>query len=320
MRRILIPLAASVLLAASAVQPALAQTPAAPQAVGDVQLITVPQLWDNMYSTVRHADGSWQPWKVQYHTNVAGQLTSVVINGADHIFSVYTPQSPAIYWYLHTIRNADGTWTGGTVPEPSSEIADAQAVANLDGHIALVRKKGNVLTLFIEQSDGTWSAPETVPTSGAIGSFAVTANGGVLRVVSTSDGTRIGDYDRAADGTWSQPSWTPLNAASQVAVAQVGADLQVAAVANNDVWHAVRHADGTWDAFARVEGEAGTIDAVEQIAVTNSSGALHLVAVTANGGLYHTIRFADHTWQRFGDVASVLGPQPVAYLTLAGES
>jgi hypothetical protein len=322
MRKLMIPLAAGALLAAGAVAPAQA----APQAVGEVQLVSANYL--DTSHTVRHADGTWQPWGTmsELHYQYADQLASVMVNGVEHVFvnSEYAHMPPA-FSYSHLIRDAGGNWTWGNVPD-SGAIGDGQAVANLNGHIALVRRTGDVLKLSVQQDDNSWSAWETVPTSGAFGSFSVTANADVLRVVvSTTDGTKIGDYDRAANGTWSQPNWVPFNGgiATQVAVAQVGADLQVAAVAHNgdrsEVWHSVRHANGGWDQFGYVEGAAGDIPAVEQIAVTASHGTLQLVAATTDGGLYHTIRFANRTWQGFGDVKSAAGQIDTGDVTIAGE-
>ena len=324
MRALLIPLAAGVLLAASGAAPAQA----APQAVGDVQLVTVGQGPTYLSHTIRYANGSWQPWGTPANSLPSdGQLASVIINGVEHLFFVDLEGLPYQYYYKQLIRNADGTWSDGTVPTPVLRAGDAEAVANLNGHIALVRKNGDVLTLSVQQNDNSWSAWETVPTSGGIGSFSLAANGGVLRVVvSTKDGTRVGDYERAADGTWSQPNWVPFNGgtATQVAVAQVGTDLEVAAVAQNgtrsEVWHSIRHANGSWDQFGYVEGQAGDIPAVRQLAVTNSRGTLQLVAVTTDGRVYHTIRYANGYWDGFGDVWAAAGKVYAGEATLAGQN
>ncbi|GAA3439376.1 hypothetical protein [Kutzneria kofuensis] len=319
--RALVPLTAGAMLAAGTAVPAQA----APQAVGDVQLVTGAG-WRDLHHTIRYADGNWQRWgSFASYNDENQQLASVVINGVEHVVSYGTyvhmpPQST----YDHVMRDAAGNWSEGTLP--TGMDGSAEAVANLNGHLALVRKVGDGLKLSVQQDDNTWSAVETVPTTDGIGSFSVTANGDVLRVVvSTSDGTRIGDYERAANGTWAQPSWVPFNGgtATQVAVAQVGTDLQVAAVAHNgdrsEVWHGIRHANGSWDQFGYVEGAAGDIPAVKQIAVTNSRGTLQLVASTTDGGLFHTIRFANRTWQRFGDVKAAAGPTSVGEISLAGE-
>jgi hypothetical protein len=321
MRALLIPLAAGALLAA-----AMTPAQAAAQAVGDVQLLTAAPNGLALNHTIRYANGTWQPWGQLDNYEYQGQLASVMINGVEHVFTskIYQNMPPA-YTYDHLIRDAAGNWTQGTLPPGDGWIDDAQAVANLNGHIALVRKLHDVLSLSIQQADSTWSAWETLPT-GPISSFSVTANGGVLRmIVSTSDGTKIGDYERAADGTWSQPAWVPFNGgtATQVAVAQVGTDLQVAAVAHNgdryEVWHSLRHANGNWDQFGYVEGVAGDIPAVRQIAVTNSRGTLQLVASTMDYGLFHTIRYANGTWQRFGDITSAAGKVTSGDVTLAGQ-
>ncbi|MFI9386143.1 hypothetical protein [Kutzneria sp. NPDC052558] len=326
-RALLVPLAVSTLLTAGAVAPAQA----APQALGDVHLITShAQTLDH---TIRHADGTWQPWGTLTIKSVGPQpvaVASAVINGAEHVI-YYGPEKhhpPVVYAYHHLVRDTAGNWTDGSLPDampgtPSS--TDRQAAANLNGHLALVRQQGDVLALSIQQSDDSWSAWETVPTSGPIGSFSATANGGVLRVVTTNfDGSLVTDHDRAADGAWSQDSTSFYSTATpRVAVAQVGADLHIVAATSFDapyaVWHTIRHANGSWDVFGAVEAEAGNITAVQQIAVTSSRGALQLVASTTDGGLYHTIRAANGTWQRFGDVKGAAGATSVGDISLAGE-
>jgi hypothetical protein len=320
MRALLVSLTAGALLAGG-----MAPVQAAPQAVGDVQLLTATQYGLYLNHTIRYANGTWQPWGQLQNYEYGGQLASVMVNGVEHVFTgiVYQNMPPA-YTYDHLVRDASGNWNHATLPPGDGWVDDAQAVANLNGHIALVRKLHDVLSLSIQQDDTSWSAWETLST-GPISSFSVTANGGVLRViVSSADGTQIGDYERAADGTWSQPTWVPFNGgtATQVAVAQVGTDLQVAAVAHNgdryEVWHSIRHANGNWDQFGYVEGVAGDIPAVHQIAVTNSRGTLQLVASTVDGDLFHTIRFANGTWQRFGNVAGAAGKVNAYDVTLAG--
>ena len=321
MRKLLIPLAASTVLAAGAVVPAQA----APQAVGEVQLVSANYL--DTSHTVRHADGTWQPWGTmpELHYQYADQLASVMVNGVEHVFvnSEYAHMPPA-FSYSHLIRDAGGNWTSGSVPD-SGAIGNGQAVANLNGHIALVRRTGDVLKLSVQQNDNSWSAWETVPTLGPIGSFAVGGNGGVLRVVTTNfDGSMITDHDRAANGTWSADTVSFYGtSAPQVAVAQVGTDLHVVAITSFDapytVWHAIRHANGTWDTFGHVEGETGAIPAVKQVAVTVSRGELQVAAVTTDGGLYHTIRHANGAWDRFGDVQGAAGKISAGDITIAGE-
>jgi hypothetical protein len=151
----------------------------------------------------------------------------------------------------------------------------------------------------------------------------VSGNGSALRLaVSTADGTQVGVYDRDAQGTWAAPKWTPFNGgtATQVAIAEVGTDLQVAAVARNgdhsDIWHSILHSNGHWDQFGYVEGAAGDVPGVASVAVTASRGTLQLAVGTTYFGVYHTIRYANGSWQPVGEVPDSEG---TGSITIAGE-
>lgn len=319
--RLLVPLALTATMAVGA----LPSAQAAPAAAGDVQVIGTNGT-SQLRHTIRYANGEWQmPWG--YLSNIINPtlLTSTVINGVEHV--VWRTQSghPYQYSYQHIVRNIDGTWEYAGLPYDPVDggLTDAQASADVNGHLALVRKQGNTLRLSISRGDLSWSDWETVPTTGDIGSFAVSGNGSALRLaVSTADGTQVGVYDRAANGTWAAPKWTPFNGgtAKQISIAQVGADLQVAAVAQNggqaDIWHSILHSNGRWDQFGYVEGAAGNVPGVYAVAVTASRGTLQLAVETTNFGVYHTIRYANGTWQPVGEIPDSEGVHGV---TIAGE-
>ncbi|EWM13919.1 hypothetical protein [Kutzneria sp. 744] len=319
--RLFVPLALTATMAVGAVPSAQA----APAAVGDVQMMGVAggsQVWH----TIRYADGNWQvPWGVLPNTVYATMLSTVMIDNVEH--AVWRTQSghPYQYSYVHIIRYGNGTWEYADLPYDPVDggLTDAQAVADIGGRLAIVRKQGNTLRLAVSRGDGTWNDWETVPTTGDIGSFAVSGNGSALRLaVSTADGVQVGVYDRSAQGTWSAPNWTPFNGgtATQVAITEVGSDLQVAAVAQNgasaSIWHSILHSNGHWDQFGYVEGAAGTVPGVVSVAMTASRGTMQLAVYTGAFGIYHTIRYSNGTWQRFGEVPDSEG---IANVSIAGE-
>ncbi|MEV6610561.1 hypothetical protein [Kutzneria sp. NPDC051319] len=325
MRALLVSLTAGGLLAAGLAAPA----EAAPAATGDVQVVTPADI-NRLHHTIRHADGTWQAWGT---TDPLGadepeQLASVMINGVDHIvYYATTVHMPPSFHPYQALRDSTGNWGNDTLP--TGDFFEA-AVANLDGHLALVAKSSPTeLRLSVQQGDGSWSAWETVPTGGyELGAIAVTANGGVLRVlVSGLNDTRVADYDRAPNGAWSQPNTVTVNgpgAVIQLQATQVGGDLQVTAVGQGGpgqlrVVHGIRRADGTWTTFGDVLNAAGAIANVREISATNSRGELQLAVTTSDGKLWHTIRHANGTWQHFGDVMAAAGPGYALDVAIAGE-
>ena len=324
MRALLIPMTAGALLVAGLATPAQA----APQTAGDVHLVTGAEL-NTFRHTVRYANGTWKTWDASPASNIdnAGDMESVVINGADHVFYRATAtHMPTNFLYRHLIRDAAGNWSAGTLPGGMGEQDSKVSVANLNGHIALVDDAGGALKLSLQQNDNTWSAWENVPLTEEISDFAVAANGGVLRLVGANQaGTQIGDFERAANGTWSAPNWTPFNGSpmTAISVAQVGSDLQVVASTyageEDELRHSIRHANGVWDQFGDIEGAAGNVPGIGVVSVTSSRGELQMAFSASNGKLYHTIRHANGTWQRFGDATGLVGPGWTGGVTLAAE-
>lgn len=321
---------------AMGIQPAQA-APAAPKAVGDVQLVTLDD--SGISHTIRYADGSWQGFG--HLTGNRGYaysgLTSAIVNGEEHVFYHYLccgqPYQTGI---THLIRHFDGTWNlAGAVPsDPSGSFEGRQmAVANVNGVLHLVDlQRGGAVRHSSQNADGTWSAWDTVPITGtsltSFGSLSVTGNGSDLRLVlSTTDGTALVETDRHADGTWSTARQTGFgndagtSKARNLSVAQVGDDLEVVALDDNyGVYHSIMHANGSWDPFRDVSGAAGYPGQAISIAAAASRGALQLVVGTSTGGLMHTIRFADGSWQRYGDVEQAAGrPASVYQISLAGQ-
>ena len=80
--------------------------------------------------------------------------------------------------------------------------------------------------------------------------------------------------------------------------------------ADGGVWHTIRHADGSWDSFGDVRGQAGNPGTFVDIGTAGSlHDELHLCGTTSDGGLWHTIRHADvvGSWQSFRDVRGPAG-------------
>ncbi|WP_181442573.1 trypsin-like serine protease [Streptomyces tateyamensis] len=189
-----------------------------------------------------------------------------------------------------SVRFGDGSTAFTNVETSYGSIGGVRAFAtagiNGDTHIVALGGDGHLHHVFVPQ-------PTTAPVQAA---------------------SRFGDVnDAGAAG--------PLTNITQVATVSIGLDLHVVAVANGRVYHAIRHADGTWTKFGDVEsgGGAGNLAAITSVAVASTSGGQLQVAVVANGKVYHTIRAASGVWGTWGDVAQAAGATgPVNSVAMAG--
>jgi subtilisin family serine protease len=91
------------------------------------------------------------------------------------------------------------------------------------------------------------------------------------------------------------------------AVDRLGRAHVVAVNATGRLWHTIRRANGSWQPFGDVEGQAGEMGTLADAATAPVGPDLHLVAVTVKGRLWHTIRYANGSWQPFGDVEGQAG-------------
>lgn len=71
-----------------------------------------------------------------------------------------------------------------------------------------------------------------------------------------------------------------------------------------DLWHTIRHPDGTWERFGDVRAVLGFQGFVEQMSAAGIGSELQVV-MASGGRLYHTIRYPNATWQPYGDVTAV---------------
>jgi subtilisin family serine protease len=91
------------------------------------------------------------------------------------------------------------------------------------------------------------------------------------------------------------------------AVDRLGRAHVVVVNAKGRLWHTIRHADGAWESFGDVEGQAGETGMLTDASTAAIGPDLHLVAVNVHGRLWHTVRKAGGSWQPFGDVEGEAG-------------
>lgn len=299
---------------------------------------------DRLLHTIRNADGSWLPWgDVEAQTGDIGHVgiaAASTANGELHVCAV--TQGGGL---MHTLRRADGSWLkfgdvegqAGNIPVVTSTAASA--AANGDLHVCAVTTAGRLMHT-IRRADGSWLPfgdveTQTGPLGAAAGqvrqvAVSARANGLLHVAVLAQDGAdlRLSHIVRRADGSWSNfgdvegpgqagPAGAVRGRVGRIAVsATSNGDLHLCAVrdavANGQLMHTVRRADGSWFPFGDVEGQAGDIANVfDTTASTTATGELHVCALTLlnpnTSRLNHTIRRADGSWLPFGDVETQAG-------------
>jgi hypothetical protein len=104
----------------------------------------------------------------------------------------------------------------------------------------------------------------------------------------------------------------------------VSGELHVVRTVNGQLWHTIRHIDGSWQAFGLIEtqeqNDPGAFTDVSCAATTSSVGPAQLqVAGTIAGQAWHTIRNADGSWQNsFGNVDGAAGNPGLAQAVACG--
>jgi hypothetical protein len=104
-----------------------------------------------------------------------------------------------------------------------------------------------------------------------------------------------------------------IGTVNRVTIANVLGELQLTAKINNGgtVFHAIRHANGTWTALSTLpNGELG-----RDVSNAGVQGVLHFVSITFSpfspgGNVRHRIRNADGSWTGIGDVNAAAGNSP----------
>ncbi len=258
------------------------------------------------------------------------------IDGQDRTFidSMY-PKPTGDFW--HTLRRADGSWTG--LGELSTQIVVPGAVrtatevagANGETHLMFATLDGH-LWHTIRYADGSWQplgdAHAVLGLAEPIVHVAAAAGaGGQTQYMLTNGAGRLLHTIRYADG-----SWQPVGDA-QTVIGIPGPVVDVAGTAGaggethfmlttagGHLWHTVRKADGNWTGLGDVHTQIAVSGPVRSIAAaTGKAGETHYAFTTSDGHLWHTIRFADGSWQPTGDAHAVLGiAGPVSAVAAAG--
>ncbi|MBF9069165.1 hypothetical protein [Streptacidiphilus fuscans] len=245
---------------------------------------------------------------------------------------------------LHTIRNADGTWTAwDQVPDMYANPVgtSSQTQAESGGELYYASEGSGQIQFLTRDATGTWTSPTgttaPVPSTIQVGAGQTTVASLVGSAVLGSDFHLIalaanGDlYEtiRHSDGTWTY--WNDLYDANNNALGAIGtitdasvattngSDLQIAAVVGGKLYHSIRTTPtGTWTPWGDVFANSSNPGTATHVAIAGVDGALEvMVTVNSGNGLYHATRNSNGTWTVFGNVESETGFNPGTLTNLA---
>jgi len=221
------------------------------------------QLWH----TIRNANGSWQPafgLIEGQESNNPGPFSGVSCGGVGTQLQL---AGLATWQVWHTIRNANGSW------QPAFGLVEGQ--------------EGN--------NPGPFNAVSCAGVGNQL-QLAGVVNGQLWHTIRNADGSWQPFFGLIEGQESNNPGWF-----TGVGCAGVGNELQLTGVGvNGQLWHTIRHADGTWQPFfGLIEGqESNNPGKFSAVSCAGVGDQLQVVGI-AGGQLWHTIRNADGTWQPF---------------------
>ena len=232
-----------------------------------------------LYHAIRGSSGQWTAFgDVATQTGSpgpVGDVAAAAIAGDLHVV-VVSSNTGRLY---HTIRRADGTWlrfgdVNSQTGTPGYFSSVATAAVGGDLHVLARTIDGN-LYHAVRRADGSWTRFGDVKAQagnkGQVTSVDAATVAGELHVVISADVSTGAVYHtiRHADGTWTPFGDVKTQSGNpggirDVAAASVNNELHVLAATGalapqGQVFHTVRHADGSWSPFGNVEEQAGDI-------------------------------------------------------------
>jgi hypothetical protein len=207
----------------------------------------------------------------------------------------------------HTIRNADGTWTGWqplnagglTGTTTATSVTDATDGA---GNLQVVAVINGTIYHRIRYTDGTWSEWGNLGPGTQV-SASIDRHANALHLAAINNGTIIHRI-RNADGTWTP--WASLGTGTGVwiSVDQAHNVLQMLGLAVNgdtgNLYHRIRNADGTWTGWGIIDNSGSVTSAA---ATADHNGNLQAMEIN-DAVIKHRIRYSDGTWSEWGNIGN----------------
>jgi hypothetical protein len=250
----------------------------------------------HVWHTLRHPDGTWQPFgDVLGQAGNPGDLHAIAAAGvgADVHFvgitTINTATSEGQLW--HTIRGAGGNWDPWGDVQNQTGNPEARkgnvACAGIGGdlHVAFTGYSG--LWHTIRNEAGLWTQFGDVSgqagNRGPYADVACAAIGNELHLAAVARDGHLWHTVRSEDGSWSEfgdveGQTGELGNFLRVACAHVNGELHLVATSTISpaLWHAIRHADGTWTPFGNVAAAASDPGQVADVGCAGIGAELHL--------------------------------------------
>jgi len=247
----------------------------------------------------------------------------------------YAPASTGHLW--HTLRRADGSWTGlgdvegqFRIPGP---VAAAAGTGGSPGETQFVFTTGDGhLWHTLRRVDGSWTGLGDVEGQFALPgpvvavAAAIGLPGETQFMFTTSDG-HLWHTLRRADGSWSGLGDVEGQFAIPGPVAAVagtggllGETQFIFTTNDGHLWHTLRRLDGSWTGLGDVQGQFAIPGPVVAVAAAiGAPGETQFMFTTSDGHLWHTLRRADGSWTGLDDVEGQFAiPGPVAEVAGTG--
>ncbi|HET9173376.1 MAG TPA: glycoside hydrolase domain-containing protein [Actinospica sp.] len=242
---------------------------------GSSQMVALGNTGD-IYHDIRSGNGTWQGWSAvagyeggaQFHSP-GGLAIAGAKGGSAQLVAIGDD-----YGIYHNIRHRDATWQGWSPLNLTASQCAIAAMPDGSAQVLAVDGNANVAHNIRNTPSGAWQG------------FVEVAGG------PGADHFEIGT----------------LNGASNTGIAITGmpdGSSQMLALGNDDnVYHNIRHGNGTWQGWSAVAGAYGaaTFSAPAFAIAGMGDGSAQLLAIGNDAKVYHNARFSNGTWQGFQSV------------------
>jgi hypothetical protein len=294
---------------------------------------------DQLHACVRATDGqlfhtirfsnSWQSFfgnvNAQESNGSSLRFSDVDCSGIGGNLHVTAIAKDGTIWHTIRFSNSWQAFFGNVNAQESngnllrfSEVGCAGTASN-NLHVTAIDQNGTIwhtirFASSWQSSFGNVNAQESNGNSLRFSSVDCATIGDDLHVTAVDQTGIIWHTIRFSNGTWvsgfgnvnNQESNGGILRFSNVGCAAIGGDLHVTAVdQNGTIWHTIRFANGTWQAFfgnVNAQESNGSSLRFSDVDCANVGDNLHVTAIATDGIDWHTIRFSNSWQSSFGNV------------------